>query len=51
MAGSNLKFIIAAYALTWVVLLGYQWRLLRKGRRARSEYDRMAQQRGGEMGQ
>ncbi|MDP9277863.1 MAG: CcmD family protein [Gemmatimonadota bacterium] len=51
MAASNLNFIIAAYAVTWVVLLGYQWRLVRKGRHARAEYERMAQQRSGETGQ
>lgn len=31
MTGSNDAFVIAAYAVTWVVLLGYLWRLLRKG--------------------
>ncbi len=48
MAASNLTFIIAAYVVTWVVLLGYQWRLARKGGRARAEYARMdLKQRGG----
>ena len=51
MAASNLTFIIAAYAVTWAVLLGYQWRLVRKGGRARAEYERMAQHRTGEKGQ
>lgn len=51
MTASNLNFIIAAYAVTWAVLLGYQWRLVRKDGRARAEYERMAQQRSGEKGQ
>ena len=45
----NLYFIIAAYAVTWVVLLGYMARLARKGARARSEYDRMAKGHGGDQ--
>jgi CcmD family protein len=40
----NQTFIIAAYAVTWVVLLGYFARLVRKGARARAEYERMAPQ-------
>jgi CcmD family protein len=51
MAASNLNFIIAAYAVAWAVLLGYQWRLVRKGERARAEYERMEPQRSGEKGQ
>ncbi len=51
MAASNLNFIIAAYAVTWIVILGYLWRLVRKGGRARAEYERVAQQRSGEKGQ
>ena len=51
MAASNLKFIIAAYAVTWVVLLGYQWRLVRLGGRARAEYERIEREQGGEVGQ
>ena len=50
MAASNLTFIIAAYAVTWMVLLGYQWRLFRKGGRARAEHERMAREQGGEGG-
>ena len=50
MAASNLNFIIAAYAVTWIVLLGYQWRLARKGGHARAEYERMERERGGEVG-
>ena len=48
MAASNLTFIIAAYAVTWAVLLGYLWRLVRKGGRTRADYERMLQQHGGE---
>jgi CcmD family protein len=50
-AASNLNFIIAAYAVTWIVILGYLWRLVRKGGRARADYERMAQQRSGEKSQ
>jgi CcmD family protein len=39
----NLKFIIAAYTVSWLVILGYLARLMRKGSRVRSEYDRMSQ--------
>jgi CcmD family protein len=50
-AASNLNFIIAAYAVAWIVLLGYSLRLVRKGGRARAEYERIAQQRSGEKSQ
>ena len=42
MIASNQTFIIAAYAVTWVVLLGYLLRLVRNGGRARADYDRIA---------
>ena len=48
MDGSNQAFIVAAYAVMWVGLLGYLWRVVRKGGRARAEYERMLQQQGGE---
>lgn len=51
MAASNLTFIIAAYAATWAVLLGYLWRLVRKGGRARADYERMVQEHGKESRQ
>lgn len=41
MIESNLTFIIAAYSVAWLVLLGYLARLVRNGARARGEYDRM----------
>lgn len=47
MPESNLTFIIAAYTVTWVVLLGYLFRLVRKGARARAEYDRVVPARAG----
>lgn len=48
MGASNQAFIIAAYAVTWVVILGYLWRLVRKGGSARAEYERMLHQHVGE---
>jgi len=48
MGASNEAFIIAAYAVTWVVLLGYLLRLVRKGGSARAGYERMLHQHGGE---
>ena len=48
MASSNLTFIIAAYGVTWAVLLGYLWRLFRNGGRARAEYERMMREHGAE---
>lgn len=44
MIEANPGFIIAAYAVTWVVLLGYLGHLMRKGGRARAEYDRLVHQ-------
>jgi CcmD family protein len=37
----NLPFIIAAYSITWLVLLGYLARLITKSSRARAAYDAM----------
>lgn len=37
MIASNETFVIAAYALTWLVLLGYAWRLAGRGARVRAE--------------
>jgi len=48
MDASNLNFIIAAYTVTWLVIFGYLARLVRKGGRARAEYERMVQPAGGE---
>ena len=43
MIASNQTFIIAAYAATWIVILAYLLRLVRKGGRARAEYERAVQ--------
>lgn len=48
MGASNQAFIIAAYAVTWIVILGTLWRLHRKGERAGALYERMLHQHGGE---
>jgi CcmD family protein len=37
----NEAFIIAAYSVTWLVLLGYLTRLTRKSARVRADYDSM----------
>jgi CcmD family protein len=43
----NLDFIVAAYSVMWVVVLGYLVRLIRKGGRARADYDGMLREQGG----
>ena len=48
MTESNLAFIIAAYSVSWAVILGYLARLVRKGSRVRADYDRMAREQIGE---
>jgi len=40
MIASNQTFIVAAYAVTWIVLIGYLLRLARAGQRARTALDR-----------
>jgi CcmD family protein len=37
----NEAFIIAAYSVTWLVVLGYLARLVRKSSRVRTDYDAM----------
>ncbi len=45
----NWTFVIAAYSLTWAVILGYLVRLHRGRRRAESAYDTaMAETRAGD---
>jgi CcmD family protein len=44
----NQYFITAAYAVTWLVILGYVVRLGRKASRVRHEYDRMDRQSAGD---
>ncbi|CAN5637662.1 hypothetical protein BH23GEM1_BH23GEM1_06630 [soil metagenome] len=41
MIASNEAFVIAAYGITWIVLLGYLWRLLLKDARARAGHARV----------
>ena len=45
---SNEAFIIAAYSITWLVILGYLGRLVTKGSRARADFDSMTQTNTGE---
>ena len=40
MIASNSTFIIAAYAVTWIVFAGYLVRLVRAGRSARAALER-----------
>ena len=48
MIEANPAFIIAAYAVTWVGLIGYGWYLARKGARARTAFEGMARETSGE---
>ena len=48
MEASNQAFIIAAYAVTWTVILGYLWRLVRTGGRARADLERQLREHRGE---
>lgn len=48
MIPSNQTFIIAAYAVTWAVMLAYLFRLVRKGARAAADYERLVPQHGPE---
>lgn len=43
----NQAFIIAAYAVTWIVLLGYMARLVSKSSRVRRQYESMAHDASG----
>ena len=47
---SNETFIIAAYSVTWVVLLGYLTYLARRTRASRAEHARLAGGREGGSG-
>lgn len=51
MIESNPAFIVAAYAVTWIVLIGYSLRLGRKGRKVHSEYESMVYSNRGETEQ
>jgi CcmD family protein len=39
---SNKSFIIAAYAVAWIMIIGYTFRLFAKGARAEAEFARHA---------
>ena len=43
----NLRFIIAAYSVSWLVILGYLMRLVRKDSQERAGYDRMSRETAG----
>jgi CcmD family protein len=43
----NQTFIVAAYTVTWIVLLGYMARLARKSSRVRRQYESMAHDASG----
>ena len=45
---SNEAFIIAAYSITWLVILGYLGRLITKGSHARADYESMTRANTGE---
>ena len=47
MIDSNQTFIIAAYAVTWVAMLGYLMYLARRAGRARVDYERTQPNEGG----
>ena len=49
MFASNLAFVIAAYAVTWAVILGYLLRLMRAGGRVAGA-ERLAAGPGAERG-
>ena len=41
-------FVIAAYSVMWVVVLGFLTRLTIKGSRARADYERMSRELPGD---
>jgi CcmD family protein len=51
MIESNPAFIVAAYAVTWIVLIGYSLQLGRKDRKVYSGYESMVYRNRGENGQ
>ena len=44
----NLRFIIAAYSVSWLVILGYLVRLMRKGSQARAGYEHVSRETSGD---
>jgi CcmD family protein len=51
MIESNPAFIVAAYAVTWIVLIGYALRLGAKDRKVHSAYESMVYKNSGETAQ
>lgn len=49
MIASNTSFIVAAYVVTWIVILGYLVRLVVKGGHARSALARIRTGQAGEI--
>jgi hypothetical protein len=47
-ADMNQTFIIAAYSVMWVVVAGYGMSLIRRGARARADFDGMERGQSGE---
>ena len=47
MIESNVTFVVAAYAVTWITLLGYLFRLFRKDKLACAALDRASRDTGG----
>ena len=47
--GMNQTFIIAAYSVMWVVVSGYALTLVRRGARARADYEGMARGQSGDL--
>ena len=50
MIASNTSFIVAAYVITWIVILGYLFRLVVKGGRAHLALARIRAGLAGESG-
>ena len=48
MADMNQAFVIAAYAVMWVVVAGYAMSLMRRRGRARADFDGMARGQSGD---
>jgi CcmD family protein len=46
----NQSFIIAAFAVTWTVVLGYLLHLVRRGGQATAEHERVMRESTGERG-
>ncbi|HEX7121879.1 MAG TPA: CcmD family protein [Gemmatimonadaceae bacterium] len=42
----NIGYIVAAYGITWIVLVGYALRLHRVSRRAQAEFGQASQEGG-----